>query len=335
LAEKNNVAKRKHKIKKPGTSKSWREWFSWGKRSQTRSSRAEQKEQLGRRIKIAALSIFLPLLPAGLVAGFFYLEKYVHAQQTAQPKYGLLMFVDAPNWAYSEAMKKKLAVTAGGGRFELKEGTAQTVAENLAQLPWLYDVQVRATTQNVLVYAQYRQPQALIKTAKGQTYYVGLLDPKDPLAGQDNTVVVLEHIEVEKPPMPEITGFADKDVPSSGKIWLASDVSAALQLLSALKKMDDKVCPQKPLREEIAGIDVANYNGRKAPAAPHIILNLKDGTQVLWGAECGQSSGSLEAPETEKLTILYTFYQEHKYTLLGLVKVIELRQPQTGIPRPQ
>ena len=329
------MAKRKLKLRKSGNGKSWREWFSWAKRSQTRSSRAEQKEQLGRRIKIAALSIFLPLLPAGLVAGFFYLEKYVHTQQTVEPKYGSLVFVDAPSWAHSEAMKKKLAHTAGDGPFELKEGTAKTVAERLAKLPWLYAVQVRTTGQNVLVYAKYRQPQAIIKSSKGQIYYAGLLDSKDPLAGQDNTVIVLEHIEVEKPPMPEITGFADKNVPSPGKLWLASDVSAALRLLAALKEMDDKICPQKPLREEIAAIDAGNYGGRKSASAPHIILNLKDGTQVLWGAECGRAREVLEAPEMEKLTLLYTFYQEHKYTLLGLVKVIELRQPQMGIPRPQ
>jgi hypothetical protein len=39
------------------------------------------------------MSIFLPLLPAGLIFGFFYLEKYVNAQQQASPPTGPLVFM--------------------------------------------------------------------------------------------------------------------------------------------------------------------------------------------------------------------------------------------------
>jgi hypothetical protein len=331
------VAKKKFKIRKTQNGKSWRDWFSWAKRSQTRSAIAEQKEKFSRRIKIAALSIFLPLLPAGLVVGFFYLEKYVHAQQAADPQYGPLVFVDAPAWAHSEAMKKKLADIAGKGPFELKEGTAKIVQEELSPLSWLlYDVKVRTTTQNVMVDAKYREPEAVVKSPKGQLYYVALLKPQDPLAGSDNAVVVLEYIEVEKPPMPEITGFAEKEIPSPGKVLLATDISAALQLLSKLKEMDDQICSKKPLREEIAAIDVTNFDGRKTgPTASHIILKLKDGTPVYWGAALGQFTRFFEASDAEKLTLLYTFYQENKYTLLGQAKTIELFQPKSGIPRPQ
>lgn len=337
------MARKKLKIRKPKTGRSWRDWFSWARRSETRASRAEDKEKLGRRIKIAATILFLTLLPAGLVVGFFYLEKYVHTQQAAQPKYGTLIFVDAPAWAHSEAMKKTLADITGQGPFELKEGTAKAVQEKLEPLPWLYDVRVRVTAENqlekkgfVLVDAKYREPQAIVKSSKGQPYYVALLEDEDPLADSGGGIIVLDYVEVEKPPMPEIIGFLDKEIPSPGKVWLASDVYAALQLLSKLKEMDDKLCAKKPLRHEIASIDITNFKGRKAgPTSPHIILNLKDGTPVYWGAAIGQSAAFFEAPDSEKLVRLYTFYQQNKYTLLGQAKTIELFQPMSGIPRPQ
>lgn len=335
------MAKKKLKIKKPGSGKSWREWFSWGKRRESRSAQAERRAQFWRRTKIAALSIFLPLLPAGLVVGFFYMEKYVQAQRVAEPVMGSLMFVSAPDWAYSEAMKKKLAAAAGGGQFELKEGVAKTTAENLSKLPWLYNVNVRITTCNVLVGAAYRQPEAVVKSSKGQTYFVGLPVPGDPLIGantddNENTVFVLDYVEINKPPKIEITGFAETTKLASGAIWYASDVTAALKLIAALKGMDQKICPEKPLSDEIASIDISNFNGRKSASMPHIILNLKDGkTQVNWGAAMGRSTSFIEASDIEKLTTFYTYYQSMKKDLQNKSKYIELRFPQSGIPRPQ
>ncbi|MEN6306774.1 MAG: hypothetical protein ABFD91_03380 [Anaerohalosphaeraceae bacterium] len=330
----------KRKIKKPKSGKSWRDWFSWGKRKESRAAREEKREQLYRRVKIAALSIFLPLLPAGLVVGFFYMEKHVHALRAAAPVYGALEFVNAPDWAFSEAMKKKLSSSAGGGQFELKEGVAEAVGARLAELPWLYNVHVRTTTHNVLVEAQYREPQAIIKTAKGQTCYVGLPAASDPLCGDNpdevNTVFVLDYVEIKKPPLIMIKGFADNLAPAAGKTWFASDVAAALKLIAALRAMDEKVSKEKPLSEEISEIDISNFNGKLSRTSPHIVLKLKDGkTQVNWGAAMGQSARHLEASDIEKLTTLYTFYREHKNTLQNIVSFIELRPPKMGIPRPQ
>lgn|GEM_PF-191853 len=335
------MAKKKLKIKKSASGKSWREWFSWGKRRQSRTAQAERRAQLWRRTKIAALSIFLPLLPAGLVVGFFYMEKYVQAQRAADPVLGSLMFINAPDWAYSEAMKKKLATAAGGGQFELKEGIAKIVADKLDKLAWLYNVTIRTTTRNVLVSASYRQPEAVVKSSKGQTYFVGLPAPGDPLIGtntddNENTVFVLDYVEINKPPKIEITGFAETAKLASGAIWYASDVTAALKLIAALRGMDTKICPEKPLSDEIASIDISNFNGRKSATAPHIILNLKDGkTQVNWGAAMGRSTSFIEASDIEKLTTFYTYYQSMKKNLQNKSKYIELRYPQSGIPRPQ
>ena len=97
--------------------------------------------------------------------------------------------------------------------------------------------------------------------------------------------------------------------------------------------MDEISSPDKPLLKEIAGIDVSNLAGRRSSRKPHIVLYANDGTQVYWGASVGESSRYVEAPEKEKLAMLYGFYKEHG-TIQGLVKYIELRNPQKSLPLP-
>lgn len=331
------MAKKKLKLNKPKTGKDWKQWFSWLSRKDKRASRQAEPGLWKHRLKIAAMSIFLPLLPAAMIVGFFYLEKYVHQVESQNLRIGTLVFVHAPAWAHSEAMKSALSAAAGGTQFVLDEKTARQTAETLAAVTWLYDVQVKADAHNVLIEARYREPLAKIKTAAGKEWYVGKPAPDDPLCGDENGVVILESLSIQKPPLVEIVNFNDKNLPSAaGKVWLSPDVRAALHLLAALEEMDKKVCAQKPLTEQLTAIDIANYDGRQSASQPHIVLHTKYGKQIYWGAAFGKASSTLEASETEKLTKLYTFYsQELKYKLDGPFQYIDLLRPQMGIPRPQ
>jgi hypothetical protein len=318
------VAKKKIKIRKPKSGKGWRDWFSWTKRSQPRSARAEEKEKLGRRLKIAGTIFFLTLLPTGLVVGFFYLEKYVDAQEKAAPPTGPLVFV-----------RGQMETEVPGSNYILNKETAKTIAEELSSKTWLYNIQVETKSTKVVVYADYRIPTAFIKGGNGTLLYVGLPAKNDPLGGRENAVFVSDYT-VDTPPTIEIVGFANKTSPTIGQTWQAPDVTAALKLLTALKGMDDEICPKKPLRAEITAIDITNFEGRKAGASSsHIILKLKDGTPVYWGAALGKAASFFESPDDEKLNRLYTLYQQNKYTLLGQCKIIDLIQPISGVPRPQ
>jgi hypothetical protein len=318
------VARKKLKIRKPKSGKGWRDWFSWAKRSQPRSARAEAKERLSHRIKIAATILFLTLLPTGLVVGFFYLEKYVNARQETAPATGPLVFV-----------RGQTETQVPGSNYILNKETAKAIAQELSTKTWMYNIQVQTQSTKVVVYADYRIPSAFIKGENGKTLYVGQPAKNDPLGGSENAVFVSDYT-VDTPPAIEVVGYTKKTLPAIGQAWQAPDVSAALKLLSTLKAMDDKVCPRKPLRAEIETIDITNYEGRKAgPTLPHIVLKLKDGTPVYWGAAVGKAASFFEAPDEEKLNRLYTFYQQNKYTLLGQAKTIELFKPMSGVPRPQ
>ena len=88
-----------------------------------------------------------------------------------------------------------------------------------------------------------------------------------------------------------------------------------------------------PRLEQIASIDVSNYKGRKHTRDPHMILNTKDDTQIIWGAEIGEWAKHLEAKDEQKLAKLYTYYMEHGSLSAG-VKYINLRDPQDKVPTP-
>ena len=84
--------------------------------------------------------------------------------------------------------------------------------------------------------------------------------------------------------------------------------------------------------QEIASIDVANFDGRKNKREPHIVLYTKDNTQIIWGAEIGDWQRHLESPDDDKLAKLYTYYQQ--YGTLSGVKYINLRDPRQTIYLP-
>jgi hypothetical protein len=178
------------------------------------------------------------------------------------------------------------------------------------------------------IVAQYRRP--VVKASiGGRTVYV------------DEKMVAYEALPVTAIAVPEVVGITHRTAPPAGTIWLAEDVKAAMELINILSMMDQQMTTapapiKKPLLDEIASIDVANFAGRKSASQPHLVLNVKDGTtQINWGAAWGQAARYLEADEKEKVTTLYQFYVENKNSLQGKVKFIELRQPQTLIPRPQ
>lgn len=266
------------------------------------------------------------LLGAGLTAGFMYMERYVKTLPQTEENAGPLKLINPPSWL-GQAWTDHIIDTVGGSRFPLNESAARSISERLGKIPWLSDVRVQTTPTNLEISAQYRRP--IVKaTVAGRSYYV------------DEKMVVFQALPVTTIAVPEVIGFTQRSVPPAGSVWLAEDAKAGMELIYILSLMDLQMMTaaepiQKPLLDEIDSIDVTNFAGRKNAGQPHLVLNVKDGTKVHWGAAWGQAARLLEADEKEKITTLYQHYTENKNTLQGKVKFIELRQPQTLIPRPQ
>jgi len=253
---------------------------------------------------------------AAVCVGFFYLEKYVkNISPVAQPT-GPLVFPrdNVPEW-FNEELAGLIRDTAGGRTFELNENSAQAVGKRLMDLAWLEDLKVQTTKDSLRVTAKYRKPIAFIKLGN-RKYCV------------DKNLVAMRHLNISKLPIVEITGST---LASIEDINVQEDIQAAVKLIELLSAMDREIRPIPPLLNDIAKIDVSNFDGRKhnSKSESHINLYTKDGKLIYWGSALGKTTGNIEETDEDKLSKLYDFFtRDEKNTLLNRnINYIELRNP--------
>ena len=286
-------------------------------------SKKKKKRKAG-RFGPALFSILTVLAVACVViaigTSFYFAQKYVRTVKPVET--GPVELVNAPEWVNQE-LKEKILLAAGGKTFKLDEDVAYLVAQKLASIVWLDEVQVQTTDKSVRVKAKFRKPIALVKSALYKFYV-------------DAEQIVLDFVQISNLPIVEIKGLSPIiKTPPLGKVWHRDDLTAAIKILVRLDQMDkDKSATlNKPLLYEIGSIDVSNFNGRKSTWNPHIVLYTTDNTEIIWGAEIGKWQQHLESTDEEKLAKLYGYYKEYG-TLLGGAKYINLRDPQDKIPLP-
>jgi hypothetical protein len=315
-------------------------WFGFGSPpSRTKSKRTRRPtraETIASIKKTAAVVAGLCFL-AGAAVGFGYMEKYVHAASPVKQPMGALELISPPRWI-NATLQTQIANAAGGYDFELSNETAGQVARQLETVPWLYNVRVRTTDKTIHVHADYRKPVASVKHRE-KKYYLAMVRPDDPLyKAESPPVVLLDCIDLETLPIIEIKGFQDRGMPRVGGSWDSPEITTAVELINGLARMDDILCREKPLLDELASIDVSNFDGRKYKSDPHIILYAKDNTEIRWGAAYGKSRLYVEATEQEKLATLYTEYKKHntiKFVENRIYSLVELRYAQRILPRPE
>jgi hypothetical protein len=260
---------------------------------------------------------------AAVLAGFAFLDRYVKKQTIAPTGTRAIELVgDIPGWV-SEEIKNRIfaAATSDANNQGVDENAAASVQRSIERLvPWLADVRVQTTHNNIRIEGRWRKPIALVTAGKDKFFIGSDLVILDYIPVGDLSVVTVDGLEFTKHP------------PTPGKVWQGDDLAAALAVLSRLERMDAVVSPKKPLLREIDRIDVSNFNGRKNKRDPHIILYTRENTQIIWGAEIGAWQRHLESPDDDKLAKLYTYYQQ--YGTLSGVKYINLRDPRQTIYLP-
>jgi hypothetical protein len=251
----------------------------------------------------------------------FFLDRYVRTVVPVAEIKGPVELANPPDWVSPE-LKQRIIMTACAGRggFGLDSDAARTVAKNLVSFAWLEEFQVQTTHEAIRIEAEYRKPVALIKNDT-RKFYV------------DENLVVLDYMPMPELPIVLVKGVESLTVPPVGRPWQRDDLKAAVSLLALLHKMDAMVASREPLVTQIRAVDVSNFQGRREPREPHILLYAMDDTQIIWGAEAGSSQQYMEAREDEKLAMLYSFYEENG-TLTNRVKYIELRYPRKKVPQP-
>lgn len=292
------------------------------KKKLTKIQIREAKEATFTRIRIFTAILGTVLVAAAICAGFFYMEKYVHKVSPIARKTGLLEFPkdNIPEW-FNEELASLMREAAGGKVFDLDESSAKMVAEKLSKLAWCHGLKVQTTKDSLRVTANYRKPVAMIKLGS-KKYCIAVK------SRQDKQLVAMKHLNIAKLPIVEITG---SKLGSIENVGLQEDMAAAVNLIILLSSMDDEVKTPTPLLDEIASIDVSNFDGRKKQTLSdsHINLYARDGTPIYWGNELGKTTGQIEATDKEKLSSLYRFFLENgKNTLLDRnVNFIDPRRP--------
>lgn len=292
------------------------------KKPAERKRKAVSSDHSGLKVMLSVMIV--TLLIAGGLIGLLYLERYTMGATEQTSPMGTVVFKERPAWLNQEWIDWVQEVL-GGNTFVLNEDSAAGIGRKLEATAWLKHIRVETTPVEIQVYADHRRPVGLVKSGSRQ-YYIA------------DDMTVMNFIPMPTLNIAELKGVSS-GIPEVGQGWLAEDAKAAIEILKFLYTMDLQFQREgrieKPLLSEIATVDVSNFAARRNRSAPNIILTVKDGTKIHWGAAWGQSAVYMEAEEKDKLTRLYQHYMDYKNSLQGTAKIIELRWPEDRIPRPR
>ncbi|HLB73920.1 MAG TPA: hypothetical protein VJJ98_07870 [Sedimentisphaerales bacterium] len=299
------------------------------KNSKDRVRRRRGESGSGNLHPTGILKSFAAVCAVGaVVLGIVYWDRMIKETGSASEDTVTLEIRAVPAWV-NEALKEKLSAVAraDGIGLQLDDAVAGRVQRNIQELfAWLDGATVRTMHDRLVVEGRWRKPVVFVKQGL-ESFYV------------DGDLVVLDFVEMPHLTITNVQGLTPppagpgREGPALGQVWQRDDLAAAVELVELLGEWDRQKTPDKPLLDEIAAVDVSNYDGRTNSRSPHILFYTTDNTEVIWGAEPGKWQRHLEADDAEKLAKLYAYYKEHG-TLLGEVKYINLRDPQDKIHLP-
>lgn len=314
-------------------------WAPKKKKKKTKAQIRAAKEANLNRIRIFLVTFAAALVSAAVCVGFFYLEKYVKRVSPVAQREGPLVFPhdNIPEW-FNEELAGLLRETAGGSVFDLNEDSAKAVGERLITLKWIEDLKVQTTKDSLRVTAKYRKPIASI-TLGGKEFCLAFNEA-------DKKLAAMPYLNISKLPIVKITGSTLDRIED---LNVQEDIDTAVKLIILMSTMDEEIhnsieeenkkrtlegIEEKlefipPLLNDIAKIDVDNYDGRKnrSKSESHINIHTKDGKMIYWGNALGKTTGNFEATDEEKLSKLYDFFtRDKKNTLLNRnINYIDLR----------
>ena len=234
--------------------------------------------------KLAAVVAMLQVCAAaGMVVaaavGLAYLDRRVHAApHFSQPP--VIDLVDVPD-GLRETMLAKLAPFEAATGFE-PEACAK-IGRALETDPWIRRVnRVRRTHDlRIAVSCTYRLPAALVQI--DSSFYL-----------VDDERVRLPGVYGYQESLPLIQGVASEP-PPPGEAWGGADLAAGMAL--------GRLITPEPFADQITGIQVHNYGGRRSPRDAHVVLTTdRAGCLIRWGSAPGEEIEENDA--TEKIAIL-------------------------------
>ncbi|MCC7406794.1 MAG: hypothetical protein IT442_01905 [Phycisphaeraceae bacterium] len=229
----------------------------------------------------------------GLAAGWTWGERrllsYAREHQAMVPTARDVQLLDEPGWMsplVEAQLRQAVAEQLGTDpldRFALRRALAALHAQ-----PWVAGAErVERQGQNVLVWATYRRPVALVEW-RGAYYLTATSGHRLPgvYTGEQASRVGLPVLEkVSSPP------------PGEGEMWPGEDLRAGLDLAVFLEG--------QPFTEQVRAIAVHDERGQVRP----VLLTRNPGGRVYWGRPLGQES-PVEVDGQTKLKKLLAVYAQ-------------------------
>ena len=257
------------------------------------------------------LIVILLVLGVAVVVGFRHLEKYV-AHIAQQRQISLTVELKNPPPWISEQLISEICLATGINSNDdlLDESLTMQWATALNRNPWVKRVNNihKRYDGRVVLDCELRRPLAKVQR-HGRTCYIdfeGVVLPYSPTFGH----------------LVSLSGHGG-DLPQPGESITAAPLIAGIEVLQLILRIDEQMPQQERLWQELASIDVSNYEGRRDSTRPHLALYTRGNTEIRWGAAVGNYLPYYEAPDKLKLT---TLYREFKQTgSLDHYQYVELR----------
>lgn len=276
-------------------------WFLSGSNGRPKKSKTRKTAKTAKPAKawdprrtLAALQVLAAGgLLLGLVVGWRHAQealiRYVKAHQVQTISTDQVSLVGKPLWM-SRKLEKDLAATAAAqiSSDPLDNTGLQRVVQVLGANPWVKRVNriQRLTGGQVKVYAQYREPTAMVVNEDG----CRLVD------GEGFRLPGLwDRAQAEKIGMPMIAGVSSSPG-REGELWPGSDLQAGLSLVQLLQG--------EPYLSQIESFNVSQ---RDARGRIRLVLKTKSG-MVRWGLPPGQEQ-TIEPDAATKKQWLATVYK--------------------------
>lgn len=316
MAKKSTKRKNKRRKKGPGPiAKAWetaKEWLA-----------GEGGQHLGMILLKSTLALSLGVF---VLIGLGILEQYVQKVNHARQIKLQVELKNPPTWA-SKSLISQVCLSTGiqGDDNFFEKGIVKQWAGNLRSNPWVKQVRrVRRRYDGRLeIDCALRRPVASVAAVlDGEVvYYVdaeGVLLPAVPLDPRAGHLVRLQ-------------GERVRHLVPGGAIE-SQAMLAGLAVLAEIRAVDEQLPPEERLWQEIAVMDVSNFQGRIDDVQAHLVMYTANRTEIRWGAALGESGAYLEAPEAMKLRRLYRNHA--RYKTLGVYEYVDLRNRRQELPDP-
>ncbi len=243
---------------------------------------------------------------AALVTGAAYGLPVLKAYVSALPEYRqelTLELVDPPAWLegnehVAQYILDRCGVDKDARR--LDNVLARRVVGQLNLIGWVKQVhEVSIGADDVVrICCDYREPVAWV--GRGGRYYLvddervrlpGRYSPAE--VSRDSGLMLVKGVAL--PP------------PDEGQPWRGGDLAAAVEMIRLLR--------ERPYYDQITGVIVDNYGGRRSRSAPHIELATDRGGRIRWGRAPGEEID--EPTAAQKLAHLQGIWREFDRVDMG------------------